>query len=132
MAERLSLLDASFVTLDTPTTPMHAGAVALFGPGLSFGDVLQAIQARLERVPLARKRLQELPLGARPTWVDDRDFDLTYHVRHAALPPPGDAAQLGEYCARLIGRQLDRRRPRWALQGSNLRPPACKAGALAL
>ncbi len=115
MAERLSLLDASFVTLDTPTTPMHAGAVALFGPGLSFGDVLQAIQARLERVPLARKRLQELPLGARPTWVDDREFDLTYHVRHAALPPPGDAAQLGEYCARLIGRQLDRRRPLWEL-----------------
>lgn len=115
MPERLSLLDASFVTLDTPTTPMHAGAVALFEPGLRFSDVLQAVQARLDRVPLARKRLQELPLGARPTWVDDPAFDLTYHVRHAALPPPGDAAQLGEYCARLIGRQLDRRRPLWEL-----------------
>lgn len=113
--QRLSLLDASFLTLDSPTTPMHTGGIAIFEPGLSFGDVNEALHARLEQAPLARKRLHRPPLGGRPAWVDDPDFDLSYHLRHAALPAPGDRAQLGEFLSRLIARQLDRRRPLWEL-----------------
>jgi diacylglycerol O-acyltransferase / wax synthase len=50
-----------------------------------------------------------------PVWVDDPDFDLSYHVRHAALPAPGDAGQLGQFVSRLIARPLDRKRPLWEL-----------------
>lgn len=114
-SQRLSLLDASFLTLETPTTPMHTGGIAVFEPGLTFADVNAALQARLHQAPLARKRLQDAPLGRRPSWVDDPDFDLSYHLRHAALPAPGDRAQLGEFLARLIGRPLDRRRPLWEM-----------------
>lgn len=119
MPRRLSLLDASFLQLDSPVTPMHAGGISIFEPGLSFTDVAQTLQARLHHAPLARRRLQDIPLGARlgarPAWVDDPEFDLTYHLRHAALPAPGDRQQLGEFCSRLIGRQLDRRRPLWEM-----------------
>lgn len=113
--QRLSLFDASFLRLDSPTTPMHTGGVVVFEPGLTFGAVSEALRARLHLAPLARKRLREVPLGGRPAWVDDPEFDLSYHLRHAALPAPGDRDQLGEFLSRLIGRQLDRRRPLWEM-----------------
>lgn len=113
--QRLSLLDASYLRLETSTTAMHTGGIVVFEPGLTFGDVSQALQARLSRAPLARKRLRDVPFGARPAWEDDPDFDLSYHLRHAALPAPGDRGQLGEFLSRLIGRQLDRRRPLWEM-----------------
>lgn len=74
------------------------------------------LRARVGRVPLARKRVRAAGLaGGRPVWVDDADFDLFYHLRHAALPPPGSPAQLGEFLARLLSRPLDRSRPLWEM-----------------
>lgn len=113
--QRLSPLDASYLRLETPTAPMHTAGLVVFEPGLTFGDVSEALEARLDHAPLARKRLREVPLGGRPAWVDDPDFDLSYHLRHAALPAPGDRVQLGEFLSRLLGRQLDRRRPLWEM-----------------
>jgi WS/DGAT/MGAT family acyltransferase len=46
-------------------------------------------------------------------WIEDPDFDLDFHVRHNALPPPGDDEQLAELTSRIIGRPLDRTRPLW-------------------
>lgn len=116
MLDRLSLRDASLLTRETAAAPMHAGGVEIFGPELSFERVLSTLRARLGEVPLARKRVQTTgPIGGRPIWVDDPDFDLSYHLRHAALPAPGDAGQLGEYLARLLGRRLDRDRPLWEI-----------------
>jgi hypothetical protein len=78
---------------------MHTGGVVVFEPGLTFNDVNEALQARLEQAPLARKRLREVPLGGRPAWIDDPEFDRDVrievvdevHVRRAAesLPKPG-------------------------------------------
>src|SRR4029079_13988933 len=48
-----------------------------------------------------------------PFWIDDADFDLDFHVRHTAVPPPGDDRDLAELVARIVGRPLDRRRPLW-------------------
>jgi diacylglycerol O-acyltransferase len=63
-----------------------------------------------------RQRLTELPGGFhRPYWVDDPSFDLEYHVRHIALPQPGDWRQLCIQVARLHARQLDLRRPPWEI-----------------
>ena len=50
---------------------------------------------------------------ARPVWVDDEDFDITYHVRRSALPKPGTDIELDELVGRLISRPLDRTRPLW-------------------
>jgi diacylglycerol O-acyltransferase len=114
--DRLSVADASLLELDRASAPLHMGGVALFAPGLAFGAVADTLRARLGALPLARKRVVAAPPGAgRPLWVDDADFDLSYHLRHAALPAPGDDAQLAEFVARLIARPLDRHRPLWEL-----------------
>ena len=115
MPYRLSPRDASVLALDTPTAPLHTGGVSVFAPGLGFQDVHDRLAARLHEVPLARRKVVDVPLGAGPRWIDDDDFDLSYHLRHAALPRPGDAAQLGEAISRLIARPLDRDRPLWEL-----------------
>ena len=52
---------------------------------------------------------------ANPVWVDDEDFDVTYHVRRSALPRPGTDAQLRELVARVQSRPLDRNRPLWEM-----------------
>ena len=52
---------------------------------------------------------------ARPVWIDDRDFDITYHVRRSALPSPGSDEQLHELIARLAARPLDKSRPLWEM-----------------
>jgi diacylglycerol O-acyltransferase / wax synthase len=113
--DRLSVLDASFLTLESPSAPLQTGGLGIFEAGLSFADVHDSLAARLDRLPLARKRVQELPFGGRPAWVDDVDFDLSYHLRHAALPSPGEPDQLGALLSRLMSRPLDRSRPLWEL-----------------
>lgn len=116
MPNRLSVLDASLLRLDTPTTPLHTGGLGIFADGLTFADILDTLRSRLDQIPLARQRLQEVPRGAgRPIWVDDSHFDVHYHLRHAALPPPGDDAALTEVISRLFSRPMDRSRPLWEL-----------------
>ena len=61
-----------------------------------------------------RRRLRNVPMGLdHPFWIDDPDFDLDFHVRHTAVPPPGSDSQIGDLVARIIGRPLDRTRPLW-------------------
>lgn len=120
--ERLSNLDASFLALETRTTHMHVGAVAIFAPGPSIGDqgvdiaaIRDLILSRLELIPRYRQRLANVPLEGSPVWVDDEHFHLDYHVRHIALPHPGSTEQLKDLAGRLMSQQLDRSKPLWEL-----------------
>ena len=85
--------------------------------------------------PTFRRRLTELPGGMHmPYWVDDPDFDLEYHVRHIALPQPGDWRQLCIQIARIHARQIDLRRPPWemtVIEGLNS-VPGVPRGAFAV
>lgn len=117
MSDRLSALDASLLYLEDRTTPMHVGGVAVFRKprsGFDYDRFLELIERRLALVPRYRQKVRQIPGGlARPVWVDDQDFDITYHVRRSALPKPGNDAQLYELVARLMSRELDRTRPLW-------------------
>jgi WS/DGAT/MGAT family acyltransferase len=120
VTERLSALDASFLYLESPTTAMHVGSVARFTPpaGEPFDyDAFCALVARrISLVPRYRQKLKFVPGRlANPIWVDDEDFDITYHVRRSALPKPGDDGQLRALVGRLQGRPLDRARPLWEI-----------------
>lgn len=88
--------------------------------------ILEEIDARLHLAPTFRRRLTDLPGSLHmPYWVDDPNFDLEYHVRHIALPQPGDWRQLCIQIARIHGRQLDLRRPPWemtVIEGLNSLP----------
>jgi diacylglycerol O-acyltransferase len=67
-------------------------------------------------VPRFRQKIVVPPLEAgRPLWVDDVNFNLTYHIRHTALPEPGGEAQLKQLAGRVFSQQLDRSKPLWEL-----------------
>jgi len=105
------------------------------GGKVTFTGILAELEARLHLAPTFRRRLTDLPGGLHmPYWVDDPDFDLEYHVRHIALPQPGDWRQLCIQIARIHARQIDLRRPPWeftVIEGLNSVPGVPK-GAFAI
>jgi WS/DGAT/MGAT family acyltransferase len=113
--DRLSAVDASFLAQERANSHMHVGAVLIFeGPAPAYDDFLNHIRSRLHRVPRYRHKLAFPPLETgRPIWVDDRSFNLEYHVRHTALPAPGSEEQLRALAARVHSQRLDRAKPLW-------------------
>ncbi len=96
---------------------MHVGSVMVFQPpdeGFDYDRLVRLITNRIAFVPRYRQRIREIPGRlANPVWVDDVDFDITYHVRRSALPRPGSDDQLQEFVARVQPKRLDRARPLW-------------------
>ncbi len=119
MVTRLSASDASFYHLEDTSTPMYVGTLSILRKprnGLSYETLLATVEQRLAQIPRYRQTVREVTLGlARPVWIDDRDFDITYHIRRSALPSPGSDAQLHELIARIGSRPLDKSRPLWEM-----------------
>ncbi|MFC0626618.1 WS/DGAT/MGAT family O-acyltransferase [Kribbella deserti] len=122
MPDRLTSLDLTFLAAESAATPMHVGTVDIFEPpehtedGFDYESLVALIRDRIAFVPRYRQRVQQVPgRFAGPVWVDDEDFDITFHVRRSALPRPGTHAQLLELVARIMSRRLDRARPLWEM-----------------
>lgn len=117
MADRMTSLDASFLYMEQSTTVMHVGSVMVFAPTttrFNYQRVVDLIGQRIVRLPRYRQKIRYVPANlANPVWVDDENFDLSYHVRRAALPKPGNDAQLEDFVSRVQPRRLDRNRPLW-------------------
>jgi WS/DGAT/MGAT family acyltransferase len=113
--DRLSAVDASFLAQERANSHMHVGAVLIFeGPAPAYEDFLDHIRSRLHLVPRYRHKLAFPPLETgRPIWIDDPRFNLSYHVRHTALPQPGSEDQLRALAARIHSQRLDRAKPLW-------------------
>ncbi len=112
---RLTSLDASFLEVESPTAHMHVGWAGVFAPPGDgrrplFTELRDHVEARLGRAPRYRQKLAEVPLGvSEPVWVDDPDFDVMRHVRHAASP------DFREVVDAVMSSPLDRDRPLWEL-----------------
>ena len=124
MTDRLTALDAWFLYVESPRTPMHVGSVSWFeGDPLrdALGRVrveeLQAlVNARLAAVPRFRQRVVTAPLRlGLPRWADHEAFDIRHHVRLTTLPSPGSPLQLRQLAAQLHMELLDRSRPLWEM-----------------
>jgi WS/DGAT/MGAT family acyltransferase len=121
--ERLSALDAAMVFMETSHTHMHIGEVGILeaGPlitqsgGLDIERLRTHIAGGLDHVSRHRQRLAFIPVEAHPVWVDDDRFNLDYHVRHTALPPPGSIRQLQLLVGRIMSQKLDLSKPPWEL-----------------
>ena len=118
--QQLQGMDASFVALETRNSPMHIGSILIYDPSTApggfvrFKDILGFIESRLQLSKTMRQRLVRVPFDLDyPYWIEDPDFDLEYHVRHIALPKPGDWRQLCIQAARVFSRPLDLSRPPW-------------------
>jgi diacylglycerol O-acyltransferase / wax synthase len=117
MSERLRSDDMAFLVTESASAPMHNATLEVFDPpsdGFDYDRLLALIADRIAFVPRYRQRIRTVPGRlANPVWVDDDDFDLTFHVRRSALPRPGSMDQLRDLVARIMSRQLDRNRPLW-------------------
>ena len=134
--DHLSGLDATFLYMETPETPMHVGGLNVFElpPGYQgeFLDNLRAhIAARMHLAPVFSRKLVNMPFElANPIWVADDDVDLEYHIRSTVLPKPGTREQLDRLVGRLHSSLLDRSRPLWefyVIEG--LQPPPDRVAA---
>ncbi|MEM8606066.1 MAG: wax ester/triacylglycerol synthase family O-acyltransferase [Myxococcota bacterium] len=110
----LSGMDASFLYMEDPRTPMHVGSVLVFDGSMQFADFREMLKSRIHLVPRMQQRLVMVPLGlGKPYWIDDPDFNLDRHIQHIALPRPGGWRQLRQLAARTFSMPLDRTRPLW-------------------
>ncbi|MGZ5195561.1 MAG: wax ester/triacylglycerol synthase family O-acyltransferase, partial [Ramlibacter sp.] len=114
----LSGLDATFLYLETPETPMHVGSLNLYElpPGFkgSFHKaVRQHIGKRMHLAPIFSRRLAFMPFDlGHPIWVEAEEVDLDFHVRKV----PGKrltVRQAEAMAAKLHGQLIDREHPLW-------------------
>jgi diacylglycerol O-acyltransferase len=119
MPDRLRPGDLAFLNAESASTPMHTVTLEIFDPGeggFDYERLVGLIEDRLAYVPRYRQRLRTIPGGlSTPVWVDDPDFDITFHVRRSAVPTPGSMDQLREMVSRISTRKLDRGRPLWEM-----------------
>ncbi len=115
----LSGMDASFLHLETPETPMHVGGMHTLElpdgyAGDFYEDFKQHIVDRLHVSEVFTRKLALMPFElSNPVWVEDDEVDIDYHIRRVTLPKPGTHKQLEQYVARLHSSLLDRSRPLW-------------------
>jgi len=119
---QLTSLDAQFLAMESRSTYGHVSGLAIYDPAtrpggkLELGDVCRLVGERIHLLPPFRWKLSEVPFGLDlPYWIEDPEFDLDFHIRDSAVPPPGNKKQLAETVARLVARPLDRAHPLWEL-----------------
>ncbi|MFT6892255.1 MAG: WS/DGAT/MGAT family acyltransferase [Halioglobus sp.] len=118
--QQLTGMDASFLYLETANAPMHISGLAIYdqstAPGgkVRFKDIIENYSERVRGLPPMTRKLVEVPFKLdHPYWVSDGNYDPEFHIRHLALPKPGDWRQLCILISRLHARPLDRNRPLW-------------------
>jgi WS/DGAT/MGAT family acyltransferase len=118
--QQLTAMDAVFLNQETTETPQHIGLLMFYaqpknrrGP-VRFKQILATFSARNRLAPIFHQKLAEVPFGIdHPFWLEADNLDVEFHVRHIALPQPGDWRQLCIQVARLQARVIDRSRPLW-------------------
>nr|WHW29333.1 putative wax ester synthase/acyl-CoA:diacylglycerol acyltransferase [uncultured bacterium] len=117
--KQLSGLDVSFLNLEDGRAFGHVSSLGLFEPPedpnfSAYESYRSLMLSKIGDLDPYRRRLVEVPFGLdRPYWIDDPAFDIDFHIRHIAVPPPGGDEQLADLVGRLIGRPMDRSRPLW-------------------
>ncbi|MGF1598670.1 MAG: wax ester/triacylglycerol synthase family O-acyltransferase [Acidimicrobiales bacterium] len=117
--KQLSGLDAGFLYMESPTTYGHVNSLSIYQRPRTrsfrpYELVRERLAAKLGDLAPLRRRLVEVPFQIdHPWWIDDPAFDLDFHLRHIAVPPPGEQHALAELVGRIISRPLDRSHPLW-------------------
>ena len=120
--EQLSGLDNFMLYDEQGNVYNHVAALGIYDPSTAptgktrFKDILHHFKSRMGEFPIFRRKLVTVPYGLdRPYWADAGEIDAEFHIRHIALPHPGDGRQLMIQTARLHSRPLDRSRPLWEI-----------------
>jgi len=118
--QQLTEMDCNFLQQESVYTPMHISPVIVYdqshraGGRVRFKEILTVFERNLHKSAIFRRKLAGGAMGLdTPYWVEDPNFSLEFHVRHLALPKPGDWRQFCILLSRLQARGLDMRRPLW-------------------
>ena len=122
MNDKLTGQDAMFLHVDLPHAASHGTMVYIYdqsslgGKTLGFRQIVRHIESRLDASPVLRRRIVQVPFSlGYPFWVDDELFDIDFHVRHFALPKPGDWRQFCIMVSRIHARAIDLARAPWEM-----------------
>jgi WS/DGAT/MGAT family acyltransferase len=122
MTNKLSGQDAMFLNVDLPHAATHITGVYIYdqsslgGKALGFREIVRHIESRIDASPTMRRKIVQVPFGlGYPFWVDDDLFDIDFHVRHFALPKPGDWRQFCILVSRIHARAVDLSRSPWEM-----------------
>lgn len=114
--------DANFLFLEKVESPTHISLIYLYdqsGLGndtVRFTHIREHLRNRINSAPIFSQKIERAPADFDyPYWVDDERFDLDFHLRHLALPKPGDWRQFCIQVSRLHSRPLDMNRPLWEM-----------------
>ena len=120
--QQFNPVDAALLYMEAPTTPFHVSFVNIYDPSTcpngppSFEDITEAVRKCLPGAPSFRRKILRVPYNLdHPYWIEDENFDLDFHMRHLALPKPGNWRQFREQVSRLISRPLDLSRSPWEM-----------------
>lgn len=119
--ERLSGLDAGLLYSESSTVPIHVCSITELDTstvpgGYSFERFREELAARIPAIPEFRTKLADSDLNLdHPVWVEDKNFDLSRHVRRIGLPAPGGREELAEVCGQIASTPLDRSKPLWEM-----------------
>ncbi|MDP6979683.1 MAG: wax ester/triacylglycerol synthase family O-acyltransferase [Myxococcota bacterium] len=121
--ERLTALDSTFLDLESPSVHMHVGSIGILDPGplvdetgtIDFDQILNVVDSAMRRIPRLCQTLVRTPVTQHPVWVDDKHFNVLYHVRQTSLPRPGDERQLKRLAGRIMSEKLDEKKPLWEM-----------------
>lgn len=141
--QQFNPIDAALLFLESPHTPFHVSNVSIYDPSTcpggppGFEDIVAAVENSLPAVKPFRRKILRVPLNFDyPYWIEDEHFNLEFHMRHLALPRPGNWEQFRSQVSRLISRPLDLSRPPWemtvieGLDSLEGLPPGCFATVL--
>ncbi|MWV17015.1 wax ester/triacylglycerol synthase family O-acyltransferase [Pseudomonas sp. L-22-4S-12] len=119
---KLSGQDAMFLTFDRPHAGSHGTMIYIYdqstvdGQRLGFREIVRHISERLDVSPVFRRKIVQVPFSlGYPYWVEDDLFDIDFHVRHFALPKPGDWRQFCILVSRIHARSVDLSRAPWEM-----------------
>lgn len=118
--KQMSAADGQLIQIESADTPEHIATLTIYdqstakGGRVRFKQILRTFETRLDKSPVFTNKIVRVPFDLdQPYWAGDPLFDLEYHVRHIALPQPGDWRQLCIQVARLHSMPLDLTRPLW-------------------
>lgn len=118
--KQMSSNDGQLIHVESADTPEHIATLTLYdqstaeGGVVRFKQILRTFETSLDKSPIFTNKIVKVPFNLdQPYWVQDPLFDLEYHIRHIALPQPGDWRQLCIQVSRLHSLPLDLTRPLW-------------------
>ncbi|RNF83267.1 WS/DGAT/MGAT family O-acyltransferase [Montanilutibacter psychrotolerans] len=109
--EAMSKVDTAWLRMERPTNPMMITGVLMFAESMPLERLRRVVQQRFLAYSRFRQKAVDTAAGA--SWQDDENFDLDWHVQHAALPGRGNKRALERFVSQLASTPLSHSRPLW-------------------